>query len=92
MYCFVLRERIGVDITCRYANADYRIFDFAPDTDAEKPELVEWSLTADNGGGMGKSEKGRAEIDARDFPTEKTEEVASKLGEKTDSEAAKEIP
>lgn len=76
----------------RYANADYRIFDFAPDMDPERPELVEWALTADNGGGMGRSEKGRAEIEARDFPDEKTEEVARTLGAKTDGEAVEEVP
>jgi len=77
----------------RYANADYRIFDYAPDASPEDPRLVEWALTADNGGGMGTSEKGRAEVEARDFPPEdKTKEVSDKLGDKTDGEAVREVP
>ena len=80
-------------IDARYANADYRIFDYAPDASPEDPRLVEWALTADNGGGMGTSEKGRAEVEARDFPPEdKTKEVSDKLGDKTDGEAVREVP
>lgn len=45
---------------------------------------------------MGRSEKGRAEIDTRDFPSEpekQTEEVKSQLGgEKSSGEAADEVP
>lgn len=40
----------------RYANADFRIFDFA-DGEDEAARLVEWELTEKNGGGLGKSEK-----------------------------------
>ena len=51
-----------------YFNADYRIFDFAENTDPTKPKLVEWRLTQANGGGMGRSPKGPAPIRPRDFP------------------------
>lgn len=45
--------RIGIAPT-RFANADYRVFDFVADGD----ELHQWPLTDENGGGMGKSPKG----------------------------------
>ena len=47
----------------RFANADYRVYDFAADGDA----LVERSLTAHNGGGMGKSPKGKFQPQPADF-------------------------
>jgi broad specificity phosphatase PhoE len=46
--------RIGI-VPMKWSNADYRIFDFAK---GGSNELVEWSLTADNGGGMGRSPLG----------------------------------
>lgn len=65
-------------------------------TKSDPPELLEWPLTAERGGGMGRSEKGRAEIEPRDFPQEQEEEVVGEvkeqLGEKTKGEAAKEVP
>ncbi|KAH0363176.1 phosphoglycerate mutase-like protein, partial [Aureobasidium melanogenum] len=79
---------------CKYANADYRIFSFK-DTDAEQDEdleLREWKETEENGGGLGESEKGRAEIEDTDFPEEQAEEVEQQLGGKTNSEAAREVP
>ena len=53
------------------ANADYRIFDFADDTG---DELVEWECTEHRGGGMGKSEKGKAYVESTEFPQEHREE------------------
>lgn len=79
----------------RYANADFRIFDFAdsPVTASSPPELVEWPLTADGGGGMGTSEKGRAEIEGKDFPAAKAaDEVKNQMGEQSDGDAASEVP
>ncbi|KAL1303675.1 hypothetical protein AAFC00_007029 [Neodothiora populina] len=76
-----------------YANADYRVFDFVSNTDPEKPELAEWDLTADNGGGMGTSEKGRVVVSATDFPPEETvAEVRGEQGKQIQDEAAKEVP
>ncbi|CAD0106834.1 unnamed protein product [Aureobasidium uvarum] len=77
---------------CKYANADYRIFDFKDTEKGEDLELVEWKETEENGGGLGESEKGRAVIEDNDFPEEQAEEVKKQLGGKTDGEAAKEIP
>lgn len=77
---------------CKYANADYRIFDFKDTAEGKDLELVEWKETEENGGGLGESEKGRAEIEMSDFPEEKAEEVKQQLGGKTDGEAAKEVP
>lgn len=48
--------RVGVS-NRRFANADFRVFEFAEDDDGEA-RLVEWELTERNGGGLGKSEKG----------------------------------
>lgn len=62
--------RVGVSHR-RYANADYRIFDFAQDG---SDELVEWATTAQ--GGMMWSEPGTAGIEAGDFQHERTPEVA----------------
>ncbi|TKA82226.1 hypothetical protein B0A49_00411 [Cryomyces minteri] len=76
----------------KYANADYRIFDFSPDSSLKDPELVEWGSTAANGGGMGKSEKGRAEIVEGDFPPEELKEVGEQMGIKTSREPANEVP
>lgn len=39
----------------KYANADFRIFDFVEGNDAR---LVEWESTESKGGGLGKSQKG----------------------------------
>lgn len=77
---------------CKYANADYRIFDFKDTEPGKDLELVEWQETEENGGGLGESEKGRAEIEDSDFPEEQAEEVKQQLGGKTDSEAAGEVP
>ena len=49
----------------RFANADYRIYDFA--TDEGNAGIVEWDLTESRGGGMGRSQKGRMAIEEGDF-------------------------
>jgi len=54
----------------RFTNADYRVFDFAGDRD----ELLEWEMTDERGGGMGKSIKGVAYSVPGDFPTIVAEE------------------
>ena len=48
----------------RYSNADYRVFDFANDGG---DELIEWKLTEERGGGMGRSEKGTFYADEGTF-------------------------
>ncbi|KAG9574125.1 phosphoglycerate mutase-like protein, partial [Aureobasidium melanogenum] len=77
---------------CKYANADYRIFSFEDTEQGEDLELKEWKETEENGGGLGESEKGRADIEDTDFPEEQAEEVEQQLGGKTNSEAAREVP
>ncbi|KAI4798081.1 hypothetical protein E4T44_07627 [Aureobasidium sp. EXF-8845] len=77
---------------CKYANADYRIFDFKDTEEGEDLELTEWKETEENGGGLGESEKGRAKIEESDFPAEQVEEVKQQMGGKVDGEAAKEVP
>lgn len=77
---------------CKYANADYRIFSFKDIEQGKDLELVEWKETEENGGGMGESETGRAEIEDNDFPEEQAEEVKQQLGGKTNNEAAREVP
>ncbi|KAG9629539.1 phosphoglycerate mutase-like protein, partial [Aureobasidium melanogenum] len=77
---------------CKYANADYRIFNFMDTEQGKDLELKEWKETEENGGGLGESEKGRADIEDTDFPEEQAEEVKQQLGGKTDSEAAREVP
>ncbi|KAJ9668828.1 hypothetical protein H2201_001074 [Coniosporium apollinis] len=73
-----------------FANADYRVFEFAGDEEeGEGVKLVEWELTAGKGGGMGRSEKGRADVTESDFPIEKVEE---EMGGKVAGEAAREVP
>ena len=59
----------------RYANADYRVFDFADEGD----DLVEWATTEEKGGGMGASPKGIAYIEAGDFPLERKEEKVDEV-------------
>lgn len=45
-----------------FANADYRVFDFAPREKEDEPyRLVEWELTIDKGG-MGRSNPVRVEL------------------------------
>ena len=61
--------RVGVSHR-HYANADYRVFEFA---EGLGDELVEWQFTEENGGGMGNSRKGLALTEPRDFPQKRQE-------------------
>ena len=56
----------------RYANADYRCFEFHKSDDGSL-ELFEDDETEKNGGGMGKSEKGIFLIQDWEFPSETPE-------------------
>lgn len=53
----------------RFANADYRCFEFCKDKDG-KLGLVEDAETERRGGGMGRSEKGVFDVQEWDFPAE----------------------
>ncbi|KAH7364385.1 histidine phosphatase superfamily [Rhexocercosporidium sp. MPI-PUGE-AT-0058] len=58
----------------RFENADYRIFNFGEEEEADVPALVEWELTDKKGGGLGKSEKGVFGLNDGDYAAkEKTE-------------------
>ncbi|CZS94528.1 uncharacterized protein RAG0_04475 [Rhynchosporium agropyri] len=65
----------------RFENADFRIFDFGKEEEADIPALVEWELTETKGGGLGKSEKGVFELNDGDYDPEQKkaapEEVVS---------------
>lgn len=52
--------RVGVSY-CQYSNADFRIFEFAEGEadDAVGGRLIEWELTEERSGGLGKSLKGK---------------------------------
>ncbi|EMR80816.1 putative phosphoglycerate mutase protein [Botrytis cinerea BcDW1] len=63
----------------QYANADYRIFDFADDDRQESAELVEREVTESNGGGLGKSAKGVFGMTINDYPSE----IEKGIGEAT---------
>lgn len=64
--------RVGVSY-CAYDNADFRIFEFAEGGEGEEVggRLVEWELTEERGGGLGKSEKGVFGWETQHFPEEK---------------------
>lgn len=69
----------------QFANADYRVFDFANNGDAH--DLVEWKFTVENGGGMGWSPKGPSQIQLSDFETA----VSQREFEKGESEVLEEV-
>ena len=61
----------------RFFNADWRVFDFDEEAMKESKEkgegeflLKEWKETEENGGGMGRSEKGVVAVLPTDFPPE----------------------
>lgn len=62
--------RVGVSYR-HYENADFRIFDFAEGDgdDDVGGRLVEWELTENNGGGLGKSSKGVFGWETQTFPS-----------------------
>lgn len=57
----------------RFANADYRIFEFADD-DEESPRLVQWEMSEASGGAMGRSVKGPMGVEPGDFRVEGKQE------------------
>lgn len=70
-----------------YANADYRVFDFA---DGASDKLLEWESTDHRGGGMGKSEKGKAGVRAPCFPKRQRKEKPE--AERGPEEVVDEVP
>ncbi|EDO02325.1 hypothetical protein SS1G_04801 [Sclerotinia sclerotiorum 1980 UF-70] len=62
-----------------YANADYRIFDFADEDGQGNAELVEQEVTQSRGGGLGKSPKGVFGMTVDDYPNE----IEKSIGEAT---------
>lgn len=62
----------------RYANADYRVFTFRRSKGGQL-SLVEDGVTAQKGGGLGRSEKGLQRIEPWDFPPEDL--VAAAVGD-----------
>lgn len=79
--------RVGVSHR-HYANADYRIFQFA---EGAGDELVEWKLTEENGGGMGNSGKGLALTEPTDFPHERQKHPQERIAQAPE-ESTKEVP
>ncbi len=60
--------RVGVS-HCQFDNADFRIFEFADGEDEDVGgRLVEWELTRERGGGLGKSMKGWFGMETQTFP------------------------
>ncbi|KAB8302472.1 hypothetical protein EYC80_005878 [Monilinia laxa] len=64
-----------------YANADYRIFDFADGDGQTNAELVEWEVTESRGGGLGKSPKGVFGMTINDYPKEIVEDIGEATSE-----------
>lgn len=77
--------RLGISPT-RFGNADYRVFGFEEHGDM----FVQWPLTEDNGGGMGRSPKGQDQAKPSDFGLEEFE--IERRNPQVDTEAAKEMP
>lgn len=72
-------------VRSRFANADWRVFEFEDgkwesSDESEGVDLVEWELTEERGGGMGRSMKGYMAIEEGDFPDAEDElaEVSNK--------------
>jgi broad specificity phosphatase PhoE len=76
--------RVGVSYRM-YDNADFRIFDFGEGDEEIGGKLVEWDLTEQQGGGLGKSLKGYFPMREGDYPAESEAKVDV-------GEAASEIP
>jgi broad specificity phosphatase PhoE len=70
--------RVGASYR-KYRNADFRIFDFdeGDEFDAEGGRLIEWELTENRGGGLGKSEKGIYGWETQDFPEKDNDDSSS---------------
>ncbi|KAI9728486.1 MAG: hypothetical protein M1828_003888 [Chrysothrix sp. TS-e1954] len=52
----------------RWANADYRVFDFEEDDESDLARLVQWKTTESHGGAMGRSVRGVMGVEEGDFP------------------------
>lgn len=52
----------------RFANADFRVFDFAEGED--NVALLQWQMSDVRGGGMGRSPRGRVGVEPGDFRSE----------------------
>ncbi|KAH6709434.1 histidine phosphatase superfamily [Leptodontidium sp. MPI-SDFR-AT-0119] len=65
----------------RFENADYRIFNFGEEEEADVPALVEWALTEKKGGGLGKSEKGIFELHDGDYAAKEKPEPEEVVNE-----------
>jgi broad specificity phosphatase PhoE len=76
--------RVGVSYRL-YENADFRIFDFGEGDEEIGGRLVEWELTEQQGGGLGKSLKGVYLMKPGDYPAEN--ETETEVGE-----AVSEVP
>ena len=63
-------------VSSRFANADYRIYDFNEKDESGDALLVQWVATESRGGGMGKSIKGPGIVKPKDFPSAKTEQAS----------------
>ncbi len=71
---------LGVGVSYRrYGNADFRIFDFADGDEEIGGKLIEWELTEQKGGGLGKSPKGVYPMKPGDYPAET--ETEARVGE-----------
>ncbi|KAF8866436.1 phosphoglycerate mutase-like protein [Acephala macrosclerotiorum] len=60
----------------KYENADFRIFNFG-----EGVDLVEWELTEQAGGGLGKSPKGIYPMSEGDYPERPETDIGEVVGE-----------
>lgn len=85
--------RLGIS-HAQYANADYRVFDFAPvkplSARTVEYSLIEWEETRRCGGGMGRSPQSMWAPRVGDFPPEEQSDGAGE--QQTNGEAFKEKP
>ena len=89
--------RVGVSYR-QYDNADFRIFNFAEggEFDEVGGKLVEWAMTEERGGGLGKSIKGTFGFETQTFPNAKPDDqgtgqhVPKEDDPKPEGEASKE--
>ncbi|KIN04602.1 hypothetical protein OIDMADRAFT_176994 [Oidiodendron maius Zn] len=66
--------RVGVSYKM-YANADFRVFDFAEGDDEIGGRLIEWEMTDLKGGGLGRSPPGYFPLGPGDYPPEPKAEL-----------------
>ena len=72
--------RVGVS-SRRYENADFRIFDFADGEGEDGLELIEWDITEQKGGGLGKSDTGHFPVLDTDDSSEAEISQDTEVGE-----------